>query len=457
MAKYASWQTPEFRAGLQDFSSRLLGLAQRQVLPAGQTRGSLMAAALPEALKASRGAALRERERKKYDLEMEALERQAKLDEAKLQTQAELANYFQNPSAPRTQLTPAREELIPAAETPYPRVGTLGGAPDVIGPIGLQAQAAMTSPFRTVPATYSGYGGGAVDPRLMALQSKIDPGEAVKTAIAQQTTPYPIESDVFGTKRYTSGPQRGEKVYPGVLPKMETSAGQAATDIARLTKFHGSSNHPVVLAAKAKQRKDARSLTDESSMRGQFKTSSNDFVKVRDAYNRVKVLAEDATGASDMGLIFNIMKMFDPGSVVRESEFATASTSGSIPSRGIAALNRVVSGKRLDVRMRKDFAEAAERLMIQQTKAHLLLEGEFTGIAQRADINPKDVVIDYIGNQTFRKTVLGTSEETQADIIKGLEAHILKLESRLTPNELRKETVDLAPPKKANLRQKYNF
>ena len=56
MAKYASWQTPELRAGLQDFSSRLLGLAQRQVLPAGRTRGSLMAAALPEALKASRGA-----------------------------------------------------------------------------------------------------------------------------------------------------------------------------------------------------------------------------------------------------------------------------------------------------------------------------------------------------------------------------------------------------------------
>ena len=134
-----------------------------------------MAAALPEALKASRGATLRERERKKYDLEMEALERKAELDEANLKTRAQLANYFKTGGTPPIQLTREREELIPAAETPYPRVATytetgfepgapLGGVPDVIGPIDLQAQAAMTSPSRTVPATYMRFGEGTVAP-----------------------------------------------------------------------------------------------------------------------------------------------------------------------------------------------------------------------------------------------------------------------------------------------------
>jgi len=96
MAKYASWQTPEFRAGLQDFSSRLLGLAQRQVLPAGQTRGSLMAAALPEALKASREATLREQKRKEYELKMAEARRASEKRKAETDLIAKMPPQFQD-------------------------------------------------------------------------------------------------------------------------------------------------------------------------------------------------------------------------------------------------------------------------------------------------------------------------------------------------------------------------
>jgi hypothetical protein len=48
------------------------------------------------------------------------------------------------------------------------------------------------------------------------------------------------------------------------------------------------------------------------------------FVDIRDAFDRINSVALNGTPASDLALIFNYMKVLDPNSVVRESEFRTA-------------------------------------------------------------------------------------------------------------------------------------
>lgn len=50
------------------------------------------------------------------------------------------------------------------------------------------------------------------------------------------------------------------------------------------------------------------------------------FSMVNAAKNRIDQIWDDATGASDLAMIFNFMKMHDPESVVREAEFKTAET-----------------------------------------------------------------------------------------------------------------------------------
>lgn len=61
-------------------------------------------------------------------------------------------------------------------------------------------------------------------------------------------------------------------------------------------------------------------------LRESLKMPRKIFSQVNAAKNRIDKIWEDASGASDLALIFNFMKMHDPESVVREAEFKTAET-----------------------------------------------------------------------------------------------------------------------------------
>src|SRR3990167_2558111 len=93
-----------------------------------------------------------------------------------------------------------------------------------------------------------------------------------------------------------------------------------------------------------------------------FEQASKDYFKVRDAYNRVVASVQDPSAAGDLSLIFNYMKILDPGSVVREGEFATAQNSAGVPDVIRAKYNKIVSGERLAPATRADFADRAQRL-----------------------------------------------------------------------------------------------
>ena len=95
------------------------------------------------------------------------------------------------------------------------------------------------------------------------------------------------------------------------------------------------------------------------ALRKEFLTQSKEYQKVRDSYTRVVGSTMDPSPAGDLSLIFNYMKMLDPGSVVRESEFATAAATGSYGQRIQASVQRVLSGERLASKMRADFVGKA--------------------------------------------------------------------------------------------------
>lgn len=109
-------------------------------------------------------------------------------------------------------------------------------------------------------------------------------------------------------------------------------------------------------------------------LRSRATALSKDFVKVRDANNRIEaVFAIDKTtiddfakkfttfnpeqaakfkgnveAFGDLALIFNFMKMLDPGSTVREGEFATAQNTGGVPDRIVNLYQNVLNGARLN-------------------------------------------------------------------------------------------------------------
>jgi hypothetical protein len=60
------------------------------------------------------------------------------------------------------------------------------------------------------------------------------------------------------------------------------------------------------------------------------------------------------------------MKMLDPGSVVREQEFANAQNAAGVPERVRAAYNNALRGERLTDNTRADFLDRAGRLFSTQ-------------------------------------------------------------------------------------------
>ena len=99
----------------------------------------------------------------------------------------------------------------------------------------------------------------------------------------------------------------------------------------------------------------------ESKMRAKFEKQTEDFVKIRNSYAGLLLLNEDPSPASDLATIFSFMKMLDPGSVVREGEFANAQNSGSAEQKLWANYNQLLKGYRLGEVIRNEKGEVVDR------------------------------------------------------------------------------------------------
>ncbi len=129
-----------------------------------------------------------------------------------------------------------------------------------------------------------------------------------------------------------------------------------------------------------------------SDLRDDFVKSSGDYVKVRDAMQRIEASAEDSSAAGDLALIFNYMKVLDPGSTVREGEFLTAQQSASFGQRVNAAWNKVVKGTRLDDDQRADFLDRGRRLYQRQLAAHRMDIEDYKRLARAGNVDEELVI-----------------------------------------------------------------
>jgi hypothetical protein len=108
----------------------------------------------------------------------------------------------------------------------------------------------------------------------------------------------------------------------------------------------------------------------ETKFRREYNDQTKPYQEVKSAYGRV--LSSEDTAVGDLSLIFGYMKMLDPGSVVREGEFATAQNAAGVPERITNIYNKVATGQRLSPSQRESFKGQAKGLY------NSALEGEKT-------------------------------------------------------------------------------
>jgi hypothetical protein len=119
------------------------------------------------------------------------------------------------------------------------------------------------------------------------------------------------------------------------------------------------------------------------------------------AYGTLISSVADPSPAGDLSLIFNYMKILDPGSTVREGEFATAQDAGSIDDRTRGLYNRIVNGERLSERQRADFADRATRIYSSAEQQYNSFAEQYGSFAQAAGLPVEQVIPDYsfVGNR----------------------------------------------------------
>ena len=141
-----------------------------------------------------------------------------------------------------------------------------------------------------------------------------------------------------------------------------------------------------------------RIFKQTNELRAQVRKVDPDFLKVQDAYTNVEASAQDPSAAGDLALIFNYMKVLDPGSAVKEGEFATAASAGGVDERVFGLYNRILSGERLTDSQRKDFLDRATRLYDANVKK---FENRTKGVVTQA--NKLNIPLDEIGLGQFAK------------------------------------------------------
>lgn len=114
---------------------------------------------------------------------------------------------------------------------------------------------------------------------------------------------------------------------------------------------------------------------------------------VRAAYERIRSSAQRESGAGDLGTIFGFMKMLDPGSVVREGEFANAENSAGVPERVRGLYNRIMAGERLTPEQRAEFVATADSLYQNESQRISGLNERFSGIAGEHQLEPGRIVV----------------------------------------------------------------
>ena len=149
---------------------------------------------------------------------------------------------------------------------------------------------------------------------------------------------------------------------------------------------------------------EEKAVVIEEKLRNQYIKQNASYTKVGDSYNRIVAASgpgpEGSRGAGDLALIFNYMKMLDPGSAVRETEFENAENSRAfmegqgVPSKYALLRDKILVGARLTPKQRNDFTNRAKKLMDAATKGYGRSQKTFTKLSNDYRVKPERVVID---------------------------------------------------------------
>lgn len=143
--------------------------------------------------------------------------------------------------------------------------------------------------------------------------------------------------------------------------------------------------------------KDAREI--ESKYRQELVPYTKQMNEVDTSYRKIKNISAKPSPAGDMSIIYNYMKMQDPGSTVRETEFANAERAKSwfdsvgVPNAVRLAYIKATKGEGLLPEQRVDFVNQAKNLYDSQYESYNNMVQPYKTLADQSGLNFENIAL----------------------------------------------------------------
>jgi hypothetical protein len=141
-----------------------------------------------------------------------------------------------------------------------------------------------------------------------------------------------------------------------------------------------------------------KNAKNENELYRLYQHDSDTTKKMGEAYSRFRgTLTMPVSAANDLAVVFNYMKILDPGSVVREGEQAKAANATSVPDGIRNMYNRLLLGKdqSLPSGLREKFFREASAMYKQQLKSQEDIDTFFKGVAGRRGLDHRNIVRSF--------------------------------------------------------------
>jgi hypothetical protein len=247
------------------------------------------------------------------------------------------------------------------------------------------------------------------DPKVAAAQlgiglSTMPGGKDAMDAYYKQTTAKPDASKTQAEADYTTA-----TTQPEVALK-NAQADQAAAD-ARLKNIEALYKGTGTLTPieKAAAETDLRNELLQNPQYKAFQIAS----VAKDAMHQAS-----ANGAGDLNLIYNLNKILDPNSVVRESEFANAASTGGLPAVVMSYFKKLDGSGMLPPEVRKQLIAEADKMLTTKEAQIAGIRKGITAIAGRRGLSADNIFYDDPGN-TQAASSGGGSSGTPSPVQKG--------------------------------------
>ena len=132
-----------------------------------------------------------------------------------------------------------------------------------------------------------------------------------------------------------------------------------------------------------------KGLDNEFKLRGEFKQEPvyKAHQEMQAAHGQIKQALSQGTPASDLAAATKIMKLLDPGSVVRESELGMAMAATGLLDRASNYAQNVISGNKLTPKQRQDFQALADALYSESVGAFNSKRAEYEKLGGEYGLN----------------------------------------------------------------------